>query len=322
MNAKLAALSCLIGLAAVSPSSAQTYPSRPITIIVPFPAGGPTDIVGRLIAESMSEHLRAQVIVENVGGASGTLGAGRVARAEPDGYTVLLNNMSQVAAPLLYKQLPYDAINSFEPIGLVVDVAQTVVSKKGLPARDLTELVAYIKANNVSLANAGRGSGSHLCGLLLKRATNATVNEVPYRGTGPAINDMLGGQVDLMCDQITNTSSQIRGKSIQAYCVTSKKRVPALAELPTCDEAGLPGFEASVWHGFYAPKGTPKDITTKLNEALQVALKDEKVKTRLAELGTEPVPSGDVSPEALRNHLKAESEKWTSVISSAKIALE
>jgi tripartite-type tricarboxylate transporter receptor subunit TctC len=322
MNAKLAALSCLIGLAAVSPSSAQTYPSRPITIIVPFAAGGPTDVVGRLIAESMSEHLKAQVIVENVGGASGTLGAGRVARAEPDGYTVLLNNMSQVAAPLLYQQLPYDAINSFEPIGLVVDVAQTVVSKKGLPARDLTELVAYVKANNVSLANAGRGSGSHLCGLLLKRATNATVNEVPYRGTGPAINDMLGGQVDLMCDQITNTSSQIRGKSIQAYCVTSKKRVPALAELPTCDEAGLSGFEASVWHGLYAPKGTPKDITTKLNEALQVALKDEKVKTRLAELGTEPVPPGDVSPEALRNHLKAESEKWTSVIGSAKIALE
>lgn len=322
MNAKIGLATCLIGLVSSLPAFAQTYPSRPVTMVVPFTAGGPTDVVGRLIAQVMSDHLKAQVVIENVGGASGTVGAGRVARSPADGYTVLLNNMSQVTAPLLYKQLSYDPINSFEPIGLVVDVAQTVVAKKDLPPKNLKDLVTHVKSNSVSLANAGRGSGSHLCGLLLTRATGAKMNEVPYRGTGPAINDMLGGQVDLMCDQITNTSSQISAKTVQAYCVTSKKRAPALADLPTCNEAGLPGFEASVWHGLYAPKGTPKEILSKLNEALQVALKDDNVKKRLAELGTEPVPMSDVSPEALSSHLKTETEKWTNVISSAKIALE
>jgi tripartite-type tricarboxylate transporter receptor subunit TctC len=324
MSATIRFVSCMAGLLMACAAQAQTYPSRTITMIVPFPAGGPTDVVGRLLAQAMSEHLKAQVVVENVGGASGTVGAARAARAEPDGYSIFLHNSSHAAAPALYEKLTYEASKDFEPIGLVADVPQTLVAKKGFPAGDLKELIAFVKANKdkVSLANAGRGSGSHQCGLLLTNAIETPVTAVAYQGTGPAMNDMLGGRIDLMCDQVTNTSSQIMAGAVQAYCVTTKTRVAVLPSLPPCSEAGLPGFEASVWHGLYAPKGTPQPVVRKLNEALQVALTSDTVKKRLADLGTEPVPPQDVTPEALRAHLEAQLDKWGKVVKAARIPLE
>lgn len=324
MRAKLRLASCVAGLAMACTAQAQSYPTRTITMIVPFPAGGPTDVVGRLLAQAMGEHLKTQVVIENVGGASGTVGAARAARAEPDGYTIFLHNSSHAVAPVLYARLPYDAVKDFEPIGLVADVPQTLVSKKGFPAADLKELIAYMKANGdkVSLANAGRGSGSHQCGLLLTNAIETPVTAVAYQGTGPAMNDMLGGRVDLMCDQVTNTSSQITAGAIQAYCVTTKTRVAALPTVPPCGEAGLPGFEASVWHGLYAPKATPQPVLQALNEALKAALRSDAVKKRLGDLGTEPVPPQDVTPGALRTHLEAQIDKWGKVMKAARIPLE
>jgi tripartite-type tricarboxylate transporter receptor subunit TctC len=324
MRAKLRIASCMAGLVMACAAQAQSYPARTVTMIVPFPAGGPTDVVGRLLAQAMGEHLKTQVVIENVGGASGTVGAARAARAEPDGYTIFLHNSSHAVATVLYAKLAYDAVKDFEPIGLVADVPQTLVAKKGFPARDLKELIAYVKANGdkVSLANAGRGSGSHQCGLLLTNAIEASVTAVAYQGTGPAMNDMLGGRVDLMCDQVTNTSSQITAGSIQAYCVTTKSRVPALPAVPSCSEAGLPGFEASVWHGLYAPKSTPQPVLQALNEALKAALRSDFVKKRLGDLGTEPVPPQDVTPEALRAQLESQIDKWGKVVKAARIPLE
>lgn len=300
---------------------AESYPTKTITVVVPFAAGGPTDTVARLLAQAMSQDLKQQVIVENVGGAGGTVGAGRVARATADGYTVLLHHIGQSTAPSLYRKLPYDAITDFEPIGSVTDVPMTLVAKKDFPAKDLKELLTYVKANKdkVTYANAGLGSASHLCGMLFMSAINTELTTVPYKGTGPAMNDLLGGQVDLMCDQTTNTTSQIKAKKIKAYGVTTKTRVASLSNLPTLNEAGLPNFEVSVWHGLYAPKGTPKAVIDRLVKALQVALKDEKVKQRFAELGTEPVPQDRATPEALRAQLKSEIGKWAPVIKKAGV---
>lgn len=300
---------------------AEPYPTKTITVVVPFAAGGPTDTVARLLAQAMSQDLKQQVIVENVGGAGGTVGAGRVARAAPDGYTVLLHHIGQSTAPSLYRKLPYDAINDFEPIGSVTDVPMTLVAKKDFPAKDLKELLAYVKANKdkVTYANAGLGSASHLCGMLFMSAINTELTTVPYKGTGPAMNDLLGGQVDLMCDQTTNTTSQIKAGKIKAYGVTTKTRVKSLANLPTLHEAGLPNFEVSVWHGLYAPKGTPQAVVNRLTKALQVALKDETVKQRFAELGTEPVPQDRATPQALRAQLKSEIDKWAPVIKKAGV---
>ena len=300
---------------------AQEYPTKTITMIVPFAAGGPTDTVARLIAQSMGKELKQQIIVENVGGAGGTLGAGRVARSAPDGYTVFLHHIGQSTAPALYKKLPYNAIDDFEPIGLVTDVPMTLVARKDFPAKDFKELVAYIKANKdkVTYANAGLGAASHLCGMLFMTAIETDLTTVPYKGTGPAMNDLLGGQVDLMCDQTTNTTSQIKGGKIKAYGVTTKTRVPSLSELPTLHEAGLPNFEVAVWHGLYAPKATPKPIIDKLTKALQVALKDPLVVQRFNDLGTEPVVENRATPQALRALLKSEIDKWAPIIKKAGI---
>lgn len=307
-------------LVASGAAHAQEYPSsKVITMIIPFAAGGPTDTVGRLIAQSMSKTLKQQVVVENVGGAGGTIGAARVAKADPDGYTIFLHHIGHSTAPSLYRKLSYSATDSFEPIGLVTDVPMTLVARKDFPAKDFKELLAYVKANKdkVTYANAGLGAASHLCGMLFMKAIDVDMTTVPYKGTGPAMNDLLGGQVDLMCDQTTNTTSQIKSGKVKAYGVTTKNRVASLPELPTLSEAGLPNFQVGVWHGLYAPKGTPKPVIDKLTTSLQTALQDPNVKSRFAELGTEPVPLNQATPDALRTHLKNEIAKWGPVIKEA-----
>ena len=301
------------------PVQAQDYPSKVVTMIVPFAAGGPTDTVARLIAQVMGSDLKQQVIVENVAGAGGTLAAGRVARSTPDGYTIFIHHIGHSTAPSLYRKLPYSSIDDFEPIGLVTDVPMTLVARKDFPAKDMKELIAYVKANKdkVTYANAGLGAASHLCGMLFMTAIQTELTTIPYRGTGPAMNDLLGGQVDFMCDQTTNTTSQIKGGKIKVYGVTTKSRIASLPDVPTMHEAGLPNFEVNVWHGLYAPKGTPKPIIDKLVHALQVALKDANVKKVFGELGTEPVSQERARPEALRAHLKAEIDKWKPIIKKA-----
>lgn len=308
-------------LAITANAHAQEYPNKVITMIVPFAAGGPTDTVARLLAQSMGTDLKQQIIVENVGGAGGTLGAGRAARAAPDGYTLFLHHIGQSTAPALYRKLPYNAIDDFEPIGLVTDVPMTLVARKDFPAKDIKELLAYVKANKekITYANAGLGSASHLCGMLFMTAIQADLTTVPYKGTGPAMNDLLGGQVDFMCDQTTNTTGQIKGGKVKGYAVTTKTRVASLPDLPTLNESGLPNFEVAVWHGLYAPKGTPKPVIDKLVRALQVALKDPTVKQRFGELGTEPVAENRATPQALRAQLKAEIEKWDPIIKKAGV---
>lgn len=298
---------------------AQEYPNKVITVVVPFTAGGPTDTVARIMAVPMGKNLNVQLIVENVGGAGGTLGANRVAKAPPDGYTIFLHHIGMATAPALYRKLPYDPIKDFEPIGLINEVPMTLVAKKDFPAKDLKELVAYVKANKgkVNLANAGLGAASHLCGTLFMSTIETDLTTIPYSGTGPAMNDLLGGQVDFMCDQTTNTSSQIKAGKIKVYGVTTKKRVPSLPNVPTMDEAGLKGFEVSIWHAFYAPKGTPKPIIDKLVKALQFALKDSMVNQRFADLGTAPVSEDRATPESLRRHLKAETDKWGPILRKA-----
>lgn len=300
---------------------AQDYPSRPVTIVVPFSAGGPTDTVTRLVGEAMSKDLGQQVVVENVGGAGGTLGAARVAEAEPDGYTLLLAHIGMATSATLYRQLPYDPLGAFEYIGLVTDVPMTIVARKDFEPNTLQELIDYVKANKdtVTYANAGIGAASHLCGMLFMSAIDTQLTTVPYKGTGPAMTDLLGGQVDFMCDQTTNTTKQIQAGEIKAYATTSPERLDNLPDLPTASEAGLDGFVVGVWHGLYAPKGTPAEVIERLTKSLQTALKDPAVVERFAELGTEPVSESDATPEALKNKLESEIERWRPVIQAAGV---
>jgi tripartite-type tricarboxylate transporter receptor subunit TctC len=323
---KLLSLSCvaLLTLAVSIPAFAadkDQYPSKVVTIIVPFSAGGPSDTVARLLAQAMSTSLKTQIIVENIGGAGGTIGAARAAQARPDGYTLFVHHIGHSTAPTLYRKLPYDSIRDFEPIGLINDGAMTLVARKDFPAKDLKELLAYVKANKdkVNLANAGVGSASHLCGILFMTAIQTEFTTIPYKGTGPAMNDLLGGQVDFMCDQTTNTTSQIKAGKIKVYGVTMKKRTASLPDVPTMSEAGLPNFVISVWHALYAPKDTPKPIIKKLSKALQEALKDPTLKQRYADLSAEPVSQDRATPEALRAHLKAEIDKWGPIIKKAGV---
>jgi len=311
---------CVMLLGAAQ-SYAQQYPTKVITMMVPFAAGGPTDTVARLVAKAMGDSLKQQIIVENVGGAGGTIAPARVAKAAPDGYTILIHHIGMSTAPALYRKLPYDPLNDFEHIGLINDTPMTLVARRDFPAKDLKELIAYVKANKekVNYANAGLGAASHLCGMLFMTAIQTDVTTVPYSGTAPAMNDLLGGQVDFMCDQTTNTTIQIKGEKIKVYGVTTKKRVPSLPNVPTLDEAGLPGFEMSVWHSLYAPKGTPKPVIDRLVAGLREALKDATFKQRNAELGAEPVREQLARPEALRAKLKAEIDKWGPIIKKAGV---
>jgi tripartite-type tricarboxylate transporter receptor subunit TctC len=308
-------------LLALAPAAAEaeTYPDRTITIVVPFSAGGPTDTVTRLVGEAMSKDLSQQIIVENVTGAGGTLGAARVAKAEPDGYTLLLYHIGMATSATLYRKLPFNALEDFEYIGLVTDVPMVVVGKKDLPPNDLKGLIDYVKANKdtITYANAGIGAASHLCGMLFMSQIGTAVTTVPYKGTGPALTDLIGGQVDFMCDQTTNTTNQIKAGEIKAYATTTKERLPNLPDIPTAAEAGLPGLEVTVWHGLYAPKGTPKEIVDRLSQSLKKALKDEIVVQRFAELGTAPVPEDQATPEALKQRLTSEIERWRPIITAA-----
>jgi len=303
----------------VTGANAQTYPDRTITMVVPFSAGGPTDTVARLVAEAMSKDLGQQIVVENVGGAGGTLGAARVAAADPDGYTLLLAHIGMATSATLYRKLPYEPLNAFEYVGLVTEVPMTIVAKKDLEPTDLKGLVEYAKANKdtVTVANAGIGAASHLCGMLFMTAIGTPLVTVPYKGTGPAMTDLLGGQVDIMCDQTTNTTKQIQGGTIKAYAVTSPKRLDVLPDLPTTDEAGLPGMQVGIWHGIYAPKGTPVEVTERLSKSLQGALKDGNVVARFAELGTAPSSESDATPAALKAKLESEIARWKPIIEAA-----
>lgn len=323
---KLLVLFCAVLLAVsvsipVSAADKDQYPSKVITMIVPFSAGGPSDTVARLLAQAMGQSLKTQIIVENVGGAGGTIGAARAAQARPDGYTLFVHHIGHSTAPALYRKLSYNPITSFEPVGLINDGAMSLVAKKNFPAKNLKELIAYVKANKdkVNLANAGVGSASHLCGMLFMSAIQTDLTTIPYKGTGPAMNDLLGGQVDFMCDQTTNTTSHIKSGKVKAYAVTMKKRVASLPDLPTMSEAGLPNFEVSVWHALYAPKGTPKPVIDKLTAALQTALTDPTLKKRYADLGAEPVAKNRATPEALRAQLKSEIDKWGPIIKKAGV---
>jgi tripartite-type tricarboxylate transporter receptor subunit TctC len=317
---KRALLGAAAALALALPAAAQqAYPSRPITMVIPFAAGGPTDTVGRLVAEAMGRDIGQTIVVENVGGAGGTLGAQRVAVARPDGYQVLLHHIGMATAPTLYRRLSYDPVNGFETIGLVTEVPMTVIARRNLPANNLQEFVALVRREKEKLnyANAGIGAASHLCGLLLMSAIDAPMTTVPYRGTGPAMNDLVAGTVDVMCDQTTNTTEQIRAGTVRAYAATTVERVGSLPDLPTAREAGLPGLEVTVWHGLYAPKGTPRPIIDRLSRSLQVALRDEALIRRFADLGTAPVKQEQATPEAHRAFWQADIAKWRPLIQAA-----
>jgi tripartite-type tricarboxylate transporter receptor subunit TctC len=317
---KRALLGAAAALALTLPAAAQqAYPNRPITMVIPFAAGGPTDTVGRLVAEAMGRDIGQTIVVENVGGAGGTLGAQRVAVARPDGYQVLLHHIGMATTPTLYRRLSYDPVNGFETIGLVTEVPMTVIARRNLPANNLQEFVALVRREKEKLnyANAGIGAASHLCGLLLMSAIDAPMTTVPYRGTGPAMNDLVAGTVDVMCDQTTNTTEQIRAGTVRAYAATTVERVGSLPDLPTAREAGLPGLEVTVWHGLYAPKGTPRPIIDRLSRSLQVALRDEALIRRFADLGTAPVKQEQATPEAHRAFWQADIAKWRPLIQAA-----
>ena len=305
------------------PAAAQAaWPDKPVTLVVPYSAGGPTDVVARMLAIPMGKSLGQPVIVENTVGAGGTIAPARVARAAPNGYTILIHHMGMATAPALYKKLPYDPLKDFEYVGQVLDVPMTLLSRKDFPASNFQELLAYVKTHKdkVSLANAGIGAVSQLCGLLFTSQIGVELTTVPYKGAGPALNDLMGGQVDLLCDQTTQTAPVIKdGNRVKVFGVTTPQRLSSLPNIPTLDEQGLKGFDVRVWHGVYAPKGTPPAVIDKINAALRVALQDPVVKQRLAELSSEIVPMDKVTPEALRSHLTAEVAKWGKVIRAAGI---
>ena len=299
------------------PVVAQTYPSRPITMIVPYAAGGPTDTVARVVADAMGRNLGQRVIVENAAGAGGTIGSLRSAKAEPNGYTLILNHIGMATAPTLYPG-SVDPLTSFEYIGLVADVPMTIVARRSFQPSTLKELIDYTakQGSKITYANAGAGTASHICGVLFASETGAQPVTVPYKGTGPAMIDLLGEQVDFMCDQTTNTTNQIKSGEIKAYAVTTAQRIPALANIPSVKEAGLGNLELSIWHGIYAPKGTPAEVTGKLTSALQSALKDEVVLERFNQLSALAVSNEEASAAGLKAKLTAEMTRWKKVLAA------
>jgi tripartite-type tricarboxylate transporter receptor subunit TctC len=311
-------------LAGIGSASAQTYPSRPITIVVPYAAGGSTDTIGRVMAERMKSSLGQPVIVEDVTGAGGTIAVGRVARAAPDGYTLSLgHNGSHVMTGATYA-LQYDLLNDFVPVALISTYPFVLVAKKTMPANDLKGLIAWLMANpdKASVGNGGNGSIAHVAGVLFRNETGTRFQFVPYRGLAPAIQDLVAGQIDIVISDPVTSMPQVRAGTIKAYGVTTKTRMLSAPDIPTLDEAGLPGFDISVSHAFWLPKGTPKDIITKLNGAVMDALADPKVRARLADLGQEIFPRDRQTPEALGAFQKAEIEKWWPIIKAAGIKAE
>ena len=317
------ALALALGLAGTA--VAEGWPEKPVTLVVPYSAGGPTDVVARLLAVPMGQYLGQTVLVENTVGAGGTLAPARIVRSKPDGYTILIHHIGMATAPSLYKKLPYDPLKDFEYIGQVLDVPMTLLSRKDFPANTFPELLDYVRKNQdkVSLANAGVGAVSQLCGMLFMHQAGVKLTVVPYKGAGPAMNDLMGGQVDLLCDQTTQTVPVIQdGKRAKVFGVTTPQRLSSLPNIPTLDEQGLKGFDVKVWHGMYAPKGTPREVIDKLNKALNVALKDENVKKRIAELSSDLVTPDKATPEGLRKHLEAEVARWDKVIKAAGVSAE
>jgi tripartite-type tricarboxylate transporter receptor subunit TctC len=314
----------LLALVATALSSAAlaAFPEKPVTIVVPFAAGGPTDKVARDLAVVLSKGLNNQtVIIENVGGAGGTLGAAKVAKASPDGYTLLLHHIGMASATALYRTLPFKVLKDFEYLGMINDVPMTLIGRPTLPATNFAELMKWMEANKskINLANAGLGAASHLCGLLFQQQVKIDMTTVPYKGTGPAMTDILGSQVDLMCDQTTNTTAQIESGKVQAFAVTTMKPLtaPALARLPTLDSQGLKGFDVTVWHGLYAPKGTPKAVVDQVNAALRAALKDPEFIKRQEALGAVVVTDNRINPLDHKKFVEAEINKWGPIIKAA-----
>ena len=311
--------------AIVRVTAAQSYPSRPITLVVPFAAGGPVDVLARIMAERMKVSLGQPVIIENVAGAAGSLGVGRVARASPNGYTLSIGpgSATHVANGAIYA-LPYDVVEDFEPVGLIGTMSQLIVARKTFPANDLNELTAWLRANpdKALQGTSGVGSSGHIAGAYFQKATGTRYTFVPYRGLAPAMQDLLAGQIDMMIDVPTSSLPQARAGAIKAFAVAAKSRLAGAPEIPTVDEAGLPGFYAPVWYALWAPKATPREVISRLNAALVEALADTTVRTRLAEIGQEVVPREQQTPEALRELQKADIEKWWPIIKSAGIKAE
>ena len=314
----------LAGLAGLSAALAQPYPSRPITVIVPFSAGGPTDAIARTLGERMRASLGQTVLVENVTGAGGTIGVARAAQAAPDGYTLSLGHLGTHVVNGAIYPLKFDLLNDFEPIALVASNPMMVVSKNDVPAKNLRELIEWLKANpgKVAAGTAGIGSGSHFSAVYLQKLTGVAFNFVPYRGTGPALQDLVAGQIDMIVDQASNSMAQVQGGKIRAYAVTADKRLSAAPDIPTSDEAGLPGFHISLWTALWAPKGTPRDVIARLNAAVVDALADPTVGQRFVAAGLEIPPRQQQTPEALGAHHRAEIDKWWPIIKAANIKAE
>ena len=308
--------------ATVVATAASAFPDKTVTIVVPFAAGGPTDKVARDFAEAIRKPLGgAVVVVENVGGAGGTLGANKVAKAAPDGHTLLLYHIGMSTSPALYRKMPYDTLGDFEYLGMINETPMTLIGRSTLPANNFAELAKWMADNKgkINLANAGLGAASHLCGLLVQQAMKIDMTTVPYKGTAPAMTDLLGGQVDLLCDQTTNTSTQIEAGKVKAYAVTTMQRLttPALKNLPTLDESGLKGFNVAIWHGLYAPKGTPKPVLDKINAALRQALKDPEFIKRQEALGAVIVTDKRLDPVEHKKFVESEINKWGPAIKAA-----
>jgi tripartite-type tricarboxylate transporter receptor subunit TctC len=323
MNKKLAFRRTLLvtALATLTLPVWAQYPTKPVTVVVPFAAGGPSDRIARDVAEALRRPLGQAVVVENVGGAGGTIGADRVARAAPDGYTLLVHHIGMATAPSLYRNLRYKVPEDFEFLGLINEAPSTVIGRANLPANNFGELRQWVSSQQgrVNLANAGVGSASHLCGLMLQSALKAQMATVPYRGTGPAMNDLMGGQVDIMCEQATNAVPQIEGGRVKAFGVTSLQRLPlpALAQVPTLAESGLDGFNVTVWHGLYAPKNTPPAVLTKINEALRAALKEPDLIKRQEAVGLTIITDDRLSPQGHKAYVEQEVARWSTVIKAS-----
>ncbi|ANY77742.1 hypothetical protein BB934_05420 [Microvirga ossetica] len=315
----------LLTVGSIQAFAQQSFPSRYITMIVPFAAGGPTDIVGRIVADHMSRTLGQQVVIENVAGVAGTIGAARVAKAEPDGHTLLVGPMSTMSfSPALYPKLAFNPLTDFEPIGIAASAPIMLVTNNTIPATQLSEFTDYLKANPAKLTNgnAGVGSTSHLACLLLNNRVGASVTLVPYRGTGPALQDVVSGQVGYICDQVTSLMSQVQAKAVKPLAVLSPTRSPVLPDVPTASEAGMSGIDMVVWNALFAPKGTPPEIVEKLNSALQKAITDPASREKFLQLGAEPPPESQRSPQALRQIHAADVTKWGEVIRGANIKVE
>ena len=320
LNALLAAVMGA-GLLLTGTANAQKYPDKPISLVVPFAAGGPTDTIARLLATNMSKTLGQTVVVENVAGAGGTVASAKVAKSKPDGYTIYIHHMGMATAQALYDKLPYDPLKDFEYIGQVADVPMVLLGSKNFPPNNFKELEAYIRANKdkVTMANAGPGAVSQLCGLIFQSRLGVRVTTVPYKGTGPALTDLVGGQVNILCDQTTQTIPFIKDGKVKVYGVTTPKRLSALPNVPTLDEQGMKGFDVKVWHGIYAPLGTPKPVLEKLNAALKRALTDPDLKARLDSSNIDIVPVSKQNGESLKAHLDAEINRWGPIIRKANI---